>query len=1082
MDFDESSGVSGRAFTAGDPAELRSVQKELKRSLKESKDAYRKKLESRLDRNQTRDVWSGMRTITGFQKKGIRSADGNVDQANELNQFFNRFDSSSPSPSCPNIPLDNNGSPSHLPEPLTPLPTSSPSPLLTPYMDPSMSPIPPTGLSFTSGQVRRELERLNQRKAAGPDGISPRVLRNCSRQLCGILQHLFNQSLHLQRIPVLWKTSCLVPVPKKTHPVAPSDYRPIALTSHIMKVMERLVLSHLRPLVSPFQDPLQFAYQPKVGVDDAVIYLLQRAYSSLDRPNTTVRVMFFDFSSAFNTIQPRLLRAKLEKMQMDAPLVSWIEDYLTGRPQFVRLRSCVSDPLMSNTGAPQGTVLSPFLFTTYTADFQYHSETCHLQKYSDDTVIVGCVENGQEDEYRDLVESFVRWSRENLLQLNVTKTKEMVVDFRKSKSPPSPVCISGKDVEIVPSYRFLGVQLDNKLEWSTNTDAVYKKAMSRLYFLRRLRSFSVCSRMLQMFYQSVMASTIFFAAVCWGAGIKAKDANRLNKLIKKAGSVVGCRLDNLDEVVRDRMVLKLRTIMDSPSHPLHNTVDKLRSSFSNRLLQPRCSKERRPGDSPPCEPADKGETPQLKLGLSFTSGQVRRELERLNQRKAAGPDGISPRVLRNCSRQLCGILQHLFNQSLHLQRIPVLWKTSCLVPVPKKTHPVAPSDYRPIALTSHIMKVMERLVLSHLRPLVSPFQDPLQFAYQPKVGVDDAVIYLLQRAYSSLDRLNTTVRVMFFDFSSAFNTIQPRLLRAKLEKMQMDAPLVSWIEDYLTGRPQFVRLQSCVSDPLMSNTGAPQGTVLSPFLFTTYTADFQYHSETCHLQKYSDDTVIVGCVENGQEDEYRDLVESFVRWSRENLLQLNVTKTKEMVVDFRKSKSPPSPVCISGKEVELVPSYRFLGVQLDNKLEWSTNTDAVYKKAMSRLYFLRRLRSFSVCSRMLHMFYQSVMASTIFFAAVCWGAGIKAKDANRLNKLIKKAGSVVGCRLDNLDEVVRDRMVLKLRTIMDSPSHPLHNTVDKLRSSFSNRLLQPRCSKERYRKSFLPSAIKLYNSLKPTQQ
>ncbi|TWW67116.1 hypothetical protein D4764_02G0001570 [Takifugu flavidus] len=174
-------------------------------------------------------------------------------------------------------------------------------------------------------------------------------------------------------------------------------------------------------------------------------------------------------------------------------------------------------------------------------------------------------------------------------------------------------------------------------------------------------------------------------------------------------------------------------------------------------------------------------------------------------------------------------------------------------------------------------------------------------------------------------------------------------------------------------------------------------------------------------------------------------------------------------------------VCISGKDVEIVPSYRFLGVQLDNKLEWSTNTDAVYKKAMSRLYFLRRLRSFSVCSRMLHMFYQSVMASTIFFAAVCWGAGIKAKDANRLNKLIKKAGSVVGCRLDNLDEVVRDRMVLKLRTIMDNPSHPLHNTVDKLRSSFSNRLLQPRCSKERYRKSFLLSAIRLYNSSKPSQ-
>lgn len=77
---------------------------------------------------------------------------------------------------------------------------------------------------------------------------------------------------------------------------------------------------------------------------------------------------------------------------------------------------------------------------------------------------------------------------------------------------------------------------------------------------------------------------------------------------------------------------------------------------------------------------------------------------------------------------------------------------------------------------------MEWLVLSHLRPLVSPFQDPLHFAYQPKVRVDDAVMYLLQRAYFSLDRLNTTVRFTIFDFSSAFNTIQPRLFRDKQDR------------------------------------------------------------------------------------------------------------------------------------------------------------------------------------------------------------------------------------------------------------------------------------------------------------
>ncbi|KAI3356635.1 hypothetical protein L3Q82_017826 [Scortum barcoo] len=76
---------------------------------------------------------------------------------------------------------------------------------------------------------------------------------------------------------MLWKTSCLVPVPKKSRPSDPAEYRPVALTSHVMKVLERLVLAQLRPQVRKFLDPLQFAYQPHLGVDDAVIYLLQRA-------------------------------------------------------------------------------------------------------------------------------------------------------------------------------------------------------------------------------------------------------------------------------------------------------------------------------------------------------------------------------------------------------------------------------------------------------------------------------------------------------------------------------------------------------------------------------------------------------------------------------------------------------------------------------------------------------------------------------------------------------------------------------------------------------------------------------------
>ncbi|XP_040904789.1 uncharacterized protein LOC121188913, partial [Toxotes jaculatrix] len=202
--------------------------------------------------------------------------------------------------------------------------------------------------------------------------------------------------------------------------------------------------------------------------------------------------MFFDFSSAFNTIQPLLLRDKLEHSGVDHHISTWILDYLTNRPQYVRTKDCESDMVVSSTGAPQGTVLAPFLFTLYTADFMYRTTNCHLQKFSDDSAIVGLITDDDDREYRELIQDFVDWCRRNHLQINSGKTKELVVDFRRrSHPPPTPVNIQGTDIESVVSYRYLGVHLNNKLDWTDNTNALYKKGQSRLYLLRRLRSFGV---------------------------------------------------------------------------------------------------------------------------------------------------------------------------------------------------------------------------------------------------------------------------------------------------------------------------------------------------------------------------------------------------------------------------------------------------------------------------------------------------------------------------------------------------------------------------------------------------------------
>ncbi|KAJ8006876.1 hypothetical protein DPEC_G00111770 [Dallia pectoralis] len=91
------------------------------------------------------------------------------------------------------------------------------------------------------------------------------------------------------------------------------------------------------------------------------------------------------------------------------------------------------------------------------------------------------------EEYSRLVQSFVRWSEANHLLLNTSKTKELVVDFRRNKKPPTPITIQGHEVEVVEVYKYLGVHINNKLGWADNTEALYNKGQCRLFFLRRLR-------------------------------------------------------------------------------------------------------------------------------------------------------------------------------------------------------------------------------------------------------------------------------------------------------------------------------------------------------------------------------------------------------------------------------------------------------------------------------------------------------------------------------------------------------------------------------------------------------------------
>ncbi|KAK1784240.1 hypothetical protein P4O66_003729 [Electrophorus voltai] len=160
-------------------------------------------------------------------------------------------------------------------------------------------------LIITESDVRRVFKRVNTRKAMGPDGICGRVLKACADQLAPVFTDIFNLSLMLGIVPSSFKRSTIVPVPKKPRPSDLNDYRPVALTSVVMKCFEKLVRDFITSSLPASMDPLQFAYCHNRSTDDAIAHLLHTTLTHLDKGRGNyVKMLFVDYSSAFNTSSP----------------------------------------------------------------------------------------------------------------------------------------------------------------------------------------------------------------------------------------------------------------------------------------------------------------------------------------------------------------------------------------------------------------------------------------------------------------------------------------------------------------------------------------------------------------------------------------------------------------------------------------------------------------------------------------------------------------------------------------------------------------------------------------------------------
>lgn len=227
--------------------------------------------------------------------------------------------------------------------------------------------------------------------------------------------------------------------------------------------------------------------------------------------------------------------------------------------------------------------------------------------------------------------------------------------------------------------------------------------------------------------------------------------------------------------------------------------------------------------------------------------------------------------------------------------------------------------------------------------------------------------------------------------------------------------------------------------------------------------------------KFADDTVIVSLL-NNEETSHGPVIDHFATWCQEAFLELNTCKTKDMCIDFRQKVTNTDKTSIYGQEIEMVSEYKYLGSIIDDKLCFDSNTSSLCKKGQQRLYCLRKLAKFNVDKSLMSLFYRSFIESVVTFSLICWYGSISVKQKNSLSRLIKVSSSITGFRQKGLEELYYSQMLRKVESILVDSSHPLQIEFQML--PLGLRLKLPKCRTNRYKHSFVPSAILLLNSKK----
>ena len=411
----------------------------------------------------------------------------------------------------------------------------------------------PNELNFNFRNITEEiiyltLSKLKSKSSVGKDNISMKLLKYVMPVIIKPILHLFNISLETGFIPESYKCAKVIPIHKSGASDKFDNYRPISILPALSKLLEKIVAFQMIRFLES-QDILythQYGFRNNRDTIQPLIHLMHKVFEGLNKPTSEYTLsIFLDLRKAFDTCNIEIMLKKLHHYGFrDTPL-KWFKNYLTGRKQYVEINGFKSKEKTTSHGVPQGSILGPILFLIYINDFPL-ATSLFSSLFADDTMLTKSSNNVKQLQDTSNLElnKVSTWFKANKLSLNISKTKYMI--FRNEKM--TKICnnfelfIDGTKLERVgkefetKSFKFVGVHLDETLNWDYHINHVNSKLSSAIYAINQVKNI-LSSDTLKKIYNALFQPHIEYAIIIWGLS-KNKDIESLRLKQKKAIRIV----------------------------------------------------------------------------------------------------------------------------------------------------------------------------------------------------------------------------------------------------------------------------------------------------------------------------------------------------------------------------------------------------------------------------------------------------------------------------------------------------------------------------------------------------------------